>query len=99
MKPEHLKNLINEGKAVRVLDVREKDEYKYADKKMDIAENMPMAQVFVEAANGGLSKDVKIVTVCKSGARCEIVARELRQHGFDIESLEGGIEGWKKVNE
>ncbi len=38
----------------------------------------------------------KIITVCKSGTRCEIVARELKQKGFAIDHLEGGIEGWKR---
>lgn len=78
-----------------LLDVREKDEYDEGD-KMENAEHMPMGKVFVEAMKGNLPKDKKIITVCKTGGRCEIVARELKNKGFDIEHLEGGIEAWKK---
>lgn len=55
-----------------------------------------MGQVFVDAGAGKLPKDKKIVTICKKGGRCEIVARELREKGYDIEHLEGGIEAWEE---
>jgi len=57
-----------------------------------------MGKVFTEAAKGNLPKDKRIITVCKTGGRCEIVARELQKKGYNIEHLEGGIEEWKKEN-
>lgn len=92
MKPSELKGKLGD---VLVLDVREPHEYEVGE-KIEGARNMPMGQVFVEAQKGTLPKDKKIVTVCKTGGRCEIVARELKQKGYDIEHLEGGIEAWEK---
>jgi rhodanese-related sulfurtransferase len=96
MKPAELKEELKNGEKIIVLDVREKDEFENGE-KMAGAENMPMGKVFAEASKGNLPKDKKIVTVCKSGVRCEIVARELKQKGYNIEHLEGGIEAWKNT--
>ncbi|MCL5733635.1 MAG: rhodanese-like domain-containing protein [Patescibacteria group bacterium] len=95
MKASELKEKLKKGEKVRILDVREKDEYEQGD-KIEGAENMPMGRVFVEAMKGNLPKNQKIITVCKTGGRCEIVARELQKKGYDIEHLEGGIDEWKK---
>ena len=96
MNVSELKEKLQKGENVRILDVRESDEFEKGG-AIPNAENMPMGKVFVEASKGLLPKDQKIVTVCKSGMRCEIVARELKQKGFDIEYLEGGIDAWTKA--
>jgi rhodanese-related sulfurtransferase len=96
MKPYELKDRLG-NEDVLVLDVREADEYARGE-RIEGAQNMPMGRVFVEAKKGTLPKDRKIVAVCQTGGRCEIVARELRAKGYDIEHLEGGIEGWKREN-
>jgi rhodanese-related sulfurtransferase len=93
MKSSELKEQAGQGN-VLLLDVRERDEYE-AGEKIEGAQNMPMGRVFVEAKKGTLPKDRKIVTICQTGGRCEIVARELKQKGYDIEYLEGGIEAWR----
>ncbi len=95
MKTSDLKQKLEHGEEVLLLDVREADEFDAGD-RIPGARNMPMGKVFVEAAQGHLPKDKKIVAICKTGGRCEIVARELKQKGYDIEHLEGGVEGWKK---
>lgn len=94
MDTKHLKDKLASGEDVVIIDVREHDEYEKGD-KMDEAKNIPMGQVFVEAAQGHLPKNKKIITICKTGGRCEIVARELKAKGYDIEHLEGGVEAWK----
>lgn len=86
---------MQKGEDMLLLDVREADEYEAGD-KLQGATNMPMGKVFVQDVKGLLPKDKKIVTVCKTGGRCEIVARELRKKGYDIEHLEGGIDAWHK---
>ncbi len=91
MKTEELKKKLENKEDVLLLDVREKDEYERSV-GIEGAENVPMGKVFVMANKGELPKNKKIVTICKTGGRCEIVARELKQKGFDIEHLEGGIE-------
>ena len=96
MKPSELKDKLGRGEEVLLLDVREKDEAEAAGDMLPGAQNVPMGKVFTEAAKGNLPKNKKIITICKAGGRCEIVARELKQKGFDIEYLEGGMDGWKK---
>ncbi len=96
MKAQELKEKLQKGEDVLLLDVREKEEAEASEDKIEGSQNMPMGKVFTEAAKGNLPKGKKIVTVCKTGGRCEIVARELRQKGYDIEHLEGGVEAWKK---
>ena len=96
MKSEDLKSAIERGDALELLDVREPDEFE-DDKTVPGARNVPMGKVFVEAKKDALPKDKKIVTICKQGGRCEIVARELKKKGYDIEHLEGGLEAWNSV--
>ncbi|MBI4250379.1 rhodanese-like domain-containing protein [Candidatus Uhrbacteria bacterium] len=96
MKAPELRKKLEQQEDVLLLDVREHDEYESSEDKIKGAHNVPMGKVFTEAAKGNLPKDKKIITVCKSGGRCEIVARELQAKGYDIEYLEGGMEEWKK---
>ncbi|MFH1620464.1 MAG: rhodanese-like domain-containing protein [Patescibacteria group bacterium] len=97
MNATELKDKLQKNENVKILDVREKEEFEQ-NETIPGAENMPMGKVFLEASKGILPKDTKIVTVCKLGTRCEIVARELKQKGYDIEHLEGGIDAWKQVS-
>lgn len=94
MKVEDLKKKLADHEDVLLLDVREADEFEGGD-AIEGSQNMPMGKVFVEAGQGHLPKDKKIVTICKSGGRCEIVAKELKEKGYDIEHLEGGVTEWK----
>lgn len=96
MKPQELKEKISKGEDVLMLDVREQEEVESSGERIPGSQNIPMGKVFTEAAAGNLPKTKKIVTICKTGGRCEIVARELKQKGYDIEHLEGGMEAWKK---
>jgi len=96
MKVEDLKNKISGGEDMILVDVREKEEVEESGEAIPGSQNVPMGKVFVEAARGTLPKDKKIITICKTGGRCEIVARELSAKGYDIEHLEGGIEAWNK---
>jgi rhodanese-related sulfurtransferase len=91
-----LKAYLQNKEGIKILDVREKEEFEGSE-TIPGAENMPMGKVFLEASKGTLPKDQKIVAVCMKGTRCEIVARELKQKGYDIDHLEGGIEAWKEA--
>jgi rhodanese-related sulfurtransferase len=96
MKVDELKKKIDEGEDLIILDIREADEVAATADPIPGAKNVPMGKVFTEAAKGNLSKEEKIIAVCRTGGRCEIVAHELNQKGFDIEVLEGGFEAWKQ---
>ena len=93
---QNLQKKLANGEDIVLLDVREKEEVETAADMIPGSENMPMGRVFVEASRGNLPKDKKIITVCKSGVRCEIVARELKGRGYDIDYLAGGMDEWKK---
>lgn len=88
-----LKALQSAGEDVMLVDVCEGAECAMGP-SIDGAVNIPMGQMFVDAAQGKLPKDKKIVAICKSGYRCKIVADELRAKGYDIEYLEGGVKAW-----
>ncbi|MBU6141529.1 rhodanese-like domain-containing protein [Patescibacteria group bacterium] len=94
MNVQELKKELAKGEQVELIDVREKDEFAQGD-KIPGSKNVPMGQMFVDAAGGRLPKDKKIVTICKSGKRCEIVANELKKSGYNIEHLEGGVNAWE----
>ena len=96
MKVSDLKEKLNNNEDVTILDVREQDEFDAGEGGIEGSQNIPMGQVFVEAQQGNLPKDKKIITVCKTGGRCEVVARELKEKGYDIEHLEGGMDAWKQ---
>ena len=96
MKADELKKKVADEGGIILLDVREADEFS-SEEAIPDSQNMPMGKVFVEASKGNLPKDRKIVTICRSGSRCEIVARELKEKGYDIEHLEGGLNAWKEV--
>lgn len=98
MKPEELKEALASGVSLKLIDVREKEEVELGEDGIPGTEHIPMGKMFVFAAKGELPKDQKIVTICSKGGRCEIVSRELKQKGFDIDYLEGGLEAWNEVS-
>jgi rhodanese-related sulfurtransferase len=96
MTTQELREKLSKGENIKLIDVREGDEFVQGD-KTEGAENIPMGKVFVKVQKGELPKEGKIMAICKTGGRCEVVARELRAKGYDIEHLEGGIDEWKKA--
>lgn len=97
MKPSELKEKIEKGEELMLLDVREEDEVRQDRNVIPGSENIPMGMVFTEESKGRLPKRKKIITICKSGRRAGIVADELSRLGYDIESLEGGMDAWEKL--
>ncbi len=94
MKATELKQKLAAHEPVLLLDVREPEEVAGVQ-GVPGSVPMPMGKVFTEAAQGHLPKDEQIVAICKSGKRCEIVARELAKDGYTIDYLEGGISAWE----
>lgn len=98
MKVNELKQKLQSGEDLLLLDIREKEEIEESGEKIEGSENIPMGKVFTEATQGKLPKDQKIIAICRTGGRCGIITKELSQRGYDIDYLEGGIEEWKKSN-
>ncbi len=90
MEKQEMEKLIAHGEDVMLVDIREADEYSDGLSAKRCV-NIPMGSMFTEASKGNLPKDKKIILVCKSGGRCQIVAKELKERGYDIDYLEGGV--------
>src|SRR2546426_618098 len=88
---EDLKEKIDEGEAVVLLDVREPMEWEIA--RLDRAILMPVAQV--AARVNELSTADEMVVYCKTGARSGRITNFLRELGFrKVKNLVGGIDEW-----
>jgi len=90
MTKEELSNLDKDK--VLLVDIRE--DYELQDKPpLPEAIHIPMGEIIKKAEGGELPKDKKIITVCRSGGRCQIVNSTLKQLGYDVDLLEGGMLG------
>src|SRR5436309_85089 len=86
-----LKQKIDGGKAVVLLDVREPMEWEIA--RLDKAVLMPVAQV--PSRVNELSTADEIVVYCKTGVRSGRITNFLREIGFrKAKNLVGGIDEW-----
>jgi glyoxylase-like metal-dependent hydrolase (beta-lactamase superfamily II)/rhodanese-related sulfurtransferase len=81
---------------VRLVDVREPDEWTGPDGMLDGAEKVRVADV--PAAAAGWDREEPIALYCRSGGRSDRVARELEDLGFKrVASMSGGILAWRRV--
>jgi len=86
----HLNDNLNE---YVILDVREPHEVACA--RIDPHIHIPMASI--PARQNELNKDTPIVIICHTGARSAQVCYFLKQQGFDVTNLEGGIDAWSRL--
>ena len=88
-----LKERLDAGADLDLIDVREPYEWKIFNLEEYGAELIPLNQL--QGRLGELDKGREIVFYCRSGARSGDVARYLRQHGWDrARNLTGGILAW-----
>lgn len=78
--------------SILLIDIREDDELEVIPSP-EGAVHMPMSRVIEEVTKGSLSKDKKIVTICRSGGRCQVVNNILTDYGYQSDYLEGGVMG------
>src|SRR2546421_9923159 len=94
---EELRQLLDRGAAVTVLDVRpaaERAEWAipgsvHADAYEALRRGDPNALADFHPANGG-----RVVTVCAAGKTSMLAAERLRARGLNAVSLEGGMRAW-----
>lgn len=77
---------------LNLLDVREDDEWEAGHVEGSI--HIPMQQI--PARLGEIDKDKPLVAVCRSGGRSAQVVSFLRQQGYEIDNLDGGLKSWQK---
>ena len=72
------------------LDVREQFEWDAGH--IEDSLHIPLAEIPVRYAE--LATDTSIVAVCHVGQRSELAAQFLRERGFEVDNLEGGMAAW-----
>ena len=93
IQPQRLKRLIDEGKEIVLLDVREDWEYQTAH--LDGARSIPLGDLPHRASE--LNPYAEIIVYCHQGMRSLDAAYLLQQLGFKrVKSLVGGIDRWAR---
>lgn len=94
MKAADLKEILANKEEILLLDMRDPLDYTGGDGKIEGSQNISGDEILNKATNGDLPKNKKIIVICKRGIKSEPIATLLREKGFDIENLEGGIIEW-----
>ncbi len=95
--PDEVKQKLDAGEAVTIVDVREPVELQMASLKGAGIKHIPMGDV-PSRAHQELDPDDHIVVVCHHGVRSANVTMWLRQQGFDnAQSMRGGIDLWSRT--
>ena len=85
--------IASRGAALRLLDVRDPDEYQLC--RLPGAELIPLATLPAEAATKLPDKDAELLVYCHHGLRSLRAVRHLRDRGYTgATSMSGGIERW-----
>ena len=88
---KEVETLLNEGKKLNIIDVREVDEV--AAGKIPGAVNIPLG--LVEFRMHELDKSKEYIMVCRSGARSGRATQFLESYGFNVINMTGGILAWE----
>jgi sulfur-carrier protein adenylyltransferase/sulfurtransferase len=90
-----LKDRLDRGEALDLVDVREPYEWRIGNLEPYGAKLIPLRDL--EARLGELDPEREIVLYCRSGARSGDLGRYLRAHGYPrVRNLEGGILAWSE---
>lgn len=91
MTAKEVETLLNEGKTLNIIDVREVDEV--AAGKIPGAENIPLG--LVEFRMHELDKSKEYIMVCRSGGRSGRATHFLESYGFNVINMAGGMLTWE----
>jgi len=91
---QELKERLEKGEKLNVIDVREEWEYE----EFNIgARNIPLSIFMSKMEELQNLKDEELIMHCKSGVRSANATHFLQQRGFtNVKNLSGGMEAWKK---
>ncbi len=93
-----LRGMLELGERVTVVDVRKGEAH--AEESIPGSVNFDAYDALHagdERAMEGLElpEGARVVTVCNRGHSSAVAAEQLRRHGYEAYSLEGGMEAWK----
>ncbi len=94
--PEELKDILDSGQSLRLIDCREDDEWHTC--RIEGAQLIPLSN-FAELIQARLSDhDQHLAVYCHHGVRSMRATMWLRQQGFhQTQSLRGGIDLWSEL--
>ena len=95
MTAKEVETLMNEGKLLNIIDVREVDEV--ADGKIPGAINIPLG--LVEFRMHELDKSKEYIMVCRSGGRSGRATEFLEEQGYNVINMQGGMLSWEGKEE
>ncbi|RFU61647.1 rhodanese-like domain-containing protein [Peribacillus glennii] len=87
--------LLNEGKTLNIIDVREVDEV--TNGKIPTALHIPLG--LLEFKIQDLDKSKEYIMVCRSGARSGRATQLLEGQGFKVINMTGGMLAWEGKTE
>jgi len=100
--PETLRGRIDAGEDVLLLDARAPSEFEswHVDAEPVTPVNAPYFDFLDDTpALDGVPTDRRVTVICAKGGASEFVAGKLQNAGYDVEHVEGGMEGWAGVYE
>lgn len=93
--PNEVEQLLADGKAITIIDVRETAEV--AQGKIPGAVNIPLG--LLEFRMHELDKNKEYIMVCRSGGRSGQACQFLDSHGFKTINMAGGMLAWEGKTE
>jgi glyoxylase-like metal-dependent hydrolase (beta-lactamase superfamily II)/rhodanese-related sulfurtransferase len=103
--PESLKDRIDDGEAVTLLDSRMQSDYeKWRIDGENVASiNIPYFEFLEDDIDEGvlsqIPNDREVTVLCAKGGASEYVAGTLAERGYDVDHLEDGMNGWASIYE
>jgi adenylyltransferase/sulfurtransferase len=96
--PSQLKQMLDTGEPLVLLDVRERFEWEISNLGQYGAKLIPMGDV--PARIDEMDRTEPVVVYCRTGARSDLIARYLIMNGFErVWNLEGGINAWARTED
>ena len=93
MSAAELKQKLDSGKGIKLVDVREEYEWDIANLGRFGAKLIPLGEVAERMSE--IDRDTEVVVYCRSGKRSESAIRHLQAQGFtNLTNLRGGINAW-----
>lgn len=97
IEPVQLRKMLDEGRKVILLDVRELNQRAEGEIFADDHYAITRGSLEFEVLNKIKDKEALIVTYCRGGFRSALAAQTLRRLGYkNAVNLKGGLKGWAK---
>lgn len=88
--PEEVKKIIEAGEKLELVDVRE--DYEVAQGMIPGAKHIPMAEI--PSSLDYFDKDKEYIFICRSSRRSESVCLYLKDQGYKVCNMIGGMLAW-----